>query len=123
MVRRTFPGQRCCRQNPGSCASKMGEKCQSYLYAGAGRTKEQIIKENYPVLGDSGRALCEVETKAQDRRNSIIRLWRVMIFQNGIRTRNGCLERLDGRAAGSSITNRNFPGLRMMQKRVPPNEL
>lgn len=84
-----------------------------------GEQKEQIIKENYPVLGDSGRALCEVETKAQDRRNSIIRLWRVMIFQNGIRTRNGCLERLDGRAAGSSITNRNFPGLRMMQKRVP----
>ncbi len=35
-----FSGQRCCRQNPGSCASKMGEKCQSYLYAGAGRTQK-----------------------------------------------------------------------------------
>ena len=29
-----------------------------------GEQKEQIIKENYPVLGDSGRALCEVETKS-----------------------------------------------------------
>lgn len=42
----------------------MGEKCQSYLYAAPGEQKEQIIKENYPVLGDSGRALCEVETKS-----------------------------------------------------------
>ena len=83
-----------------------------------GEQKEQIIKENYPVLGDSGRTLCEVEnTKAQDRMHNIIRLWRVMIFRNGIRNRNGCLERLDGRAAGSSTTNRNFPGLRMMQKK------
>lgn len=29
-----------------------------------GEQKEQIIKENYPVLGDSGRALCEVETQS-----------------------------------------------------------
>ena len=52
-----------------------------------------------------------------DQMNNIIRWWRVMIFRNGIRNRNGCLERLDGRAAGSSTTNRNFPGLRMMQKK------
>lgn len=29
-----------------------------------GEQKEQIIKENYPVLGDSGRTLCEVETQS-----------------------------------------------------------
>lgn len=88
-----------------------------------GEQKEQIIKENYPVLGDSGRALCEVETKSTRPEEQYHSLVESDDFQNGIRTRNGCLERLDGRAAGSSITNRNFPGLRMMQKRVPPNEL
>ena len=48
---------------------KMGEKCQSYPYAGAGEIKSRDGKrKNYPVLGDSGRTLCEVETQSiQDR--------------------------------------------------------
>lgn len=84
-----------------------------------GEQKEQIIKENYPVLGDSGRALCEVETQSTRPDEQYHPLVESDDFRNGIRNRNGCLERLDGRAAGSSTTNRNFPGLRMMQKRMP----
>ena len=60
-----------------------------------GEQKEQIIKRKlswYWVIRE-GHSV-KWKQKAQDRRNSIIRLWRVMIFQNGIRTRNGCLERL-----------------------------
>ena len=41
----------CRRQNPGSCASKMGEKCQSYLYAGAGRTKRADHKRKLSGIG------------------------------------------------------------------------
>ena len=44
-------GQRFRRQNPGSCASKMGEKCQSYLYAGAGRTKRADHKRKLSGIG------------------------------------------------------------------------
>ena len=82
-----------------------------------GEQKEQIIKKiiRYWVIRE-GHSV-KWKHKAQDRMHNIIRLWRVMIFRNGIRNRNGCLERLDGRAAGSSTTNRNFPGLRMMQKK------
>ena len=76
MVRRTFPGQRCCRQNPGSCASKMGEKCQSYLYAGAGRTKKADHKRKLSGIGDSGRALVKWKQKAQDQVS-------IPIFKNG----------------------------------------
>ena len=76
-----------------------------------GEQKEQIIKENYPVLGDSGRALCEVETQSTRPDAQYHPLVESDDFSDG------CLERLDGRAAGSSTTNRNFPGLRMMQKK------
>ena len=41
---RTFSRTEVLSANPGSYASKMGEKCQSYLYR-PGEQKEQIIKK------------------------------------------------------------------------------
>ena len=72
-----------------------------------GEQKEQIIKENYPVLGDSGRALCEVETQSTRPDEQ----YHPLVESDDFSEWNPEQKRLFGTCGW------NFPGLRMMQKK------
>ena len=96
---------------------KMGEKCQSYLYAGAGRTKRADHKRKLSVLGDSGRALCEVETKSTRPEEQ----YHSLVESDDFSEWNPDQKRLFGTFGWKSCWQFNhepeLPGLRMMQKK------